>query len=135
MGVNDHREPKRKSNRKQSSVGEGWDAAFRGYINVNLSEEQKEAWGDYHSSAHAWAQFDASVSDGVNLSIRYDAKGQCFLASATQRREGSPNAGLVVTARGGEPLISLTRLLYTLAFLGSAERWEDIQPLANPDRW
>jgi hypothetical protein len=75
------------------------------------------------------------VGDGVNLSLKLDPKGGGFLASATQRRADSPNAGLVVTARGRDAATAWGRCLFCLALLGHKERWEDTQPLANPDRW
>lgn len=126
---------KDKPARKQSGAGNGYDAPFRGYINVNLSAEQKKTFVRWADSASVVETLNAQVADGVNLSLKWDTRGQCFLASGTQRREASPNAGLVVTARADEPQKALLRLLYTLAYLSTAERWEQLQPLADPDRW
>jgi hypothetical protein len=126
---------KEKSVRTNRRVGAGYDAPFRGYINLNLSEGQKETYPAWAASASLWDTLEASVSDGVNVALKIDPKGEGFLASATQRREGSVNAGLVVTARGKDPGVAFGRLLFCLALLSHQESWEATQPMADPDRW
>lgn len=120
---------------KRGKVGAGFDAPFRGYINLNLSDAEKDAFAEWWSGDAPWDVLQSQVASGVNLALKIDPKGDGYLASATQRAEGSPNAGLVVTARGKEPLVAWGRLLYMLAILGRSESWEDTQPVANPDRW
>lgn len=134
MGQND-RNFKERPAKQSSAVGKDNDAAFRGYINVSLSDEQKAAYEVWGASASVWEVLEASVSDGVNLSLKLDPKGGGYLASATQRRASSPNAGLVVTARGKDAATAWGRVLYILAILGHKPKWEDTQPLASPDRW
>lgn len=124
-----------KSAGKRSAVGENYDAVFKGYINLNLSAEQKGAFDRWAEGASPWEALEAHVADGVNLSLKVEPKSGGFLASATQRRVSSQNAGLVVTARGGDATKALLRVLFCLVILSHAERWEDVQPLADPDRW
>ena len=116
-------------------VGKGYDAPFRGYINLMLTDEQKAHWLKWSETNAFWLQLDAFVSDGVNIAVKVDPKGTGFLASATQRSEASANAGLVVTARGKDASIALSRVVFVLSVLGRKERWEDTQPIADPDRW
>jgi hypothetical protein len=113
----------------------GYDAPFVGYVNLQLTDEQKEAYVSWAASESFWEQLEYQVGDGVNLSIKVDVKSGGFIGSATQRREDSPNAGLVVTARGGSVTKALGRTLYCLTILSHKEQWVDTQPLANPDRW
>jgi hypothetical protein len=120
---------------KTPAVAAKHDAQFRGYINVQLDDVQKEAYDKWSQSASLWEVLEASVESGINLSLKLDPKGAGCLASATQRNPSSPNAGLVVTARGRDAGTAWGRVLYILAILGRKERWEDTQPLANPDRW
>lgn len=120
---------------KPRKVGSGYDAPFRGYINLVLSDAQREAFTSWADGGSLWEALAFHTGDGVNLSLKLDPKGEGFLASATQRREDSPNAGLVVTARGRSAEVAWCRVLYCLTVLSHAERWEDLQPLANPDRW
>jgi len=133
-GYADKNGKERPANRA-GKVGKGYDAPFRGYINLVLTDEQKEGWVKWSESASFWEGLAHHVSDGVNLAVKIDPKGAGALASATQRREDSPNAGLVVTARGADASVALSRVVYCLVLLGHKERWEDTQPLANPDRW
>jgi len=120
---------------KQKQVGESYDAVFRGYINLNLNETEKALYEAWVVSDAYWATLEREVADGVNISLKIEPKQGGFLASATQRRVGSPNAGLVVTARGRNATIALGRVVYCLAVLERSPAWEDTQPMADPDRW
>lgn len=123
-----------KPTRKQGEVGKD-NAEFRGYINVNLSDEEKARYSAWGQSASVWEALEFQVADGVNLSLKREKGGESFLASATQRRADSPNAGLCVTARGRDAATAWGRVLFILTILSKAERWEDTQPMADPDRW
>lgn len=120
---------------KSGKVGADDNAPFVGYINLNLSAEQKAAFDAWRESASPFEQLEYQVADGVNLSVRREVKTGGFMASATQRRVDSPNAGLVVTARAREATTSLLRVLFCLTVLSQHERWTDTQPVADPDRW
>jgi hypothetical protein len=123
------------ADRKRGKVGEGYDADFRGYINLELSASDKERFSVWVSSSDATEMLASAVEDGVNLSLKRDPRGSGFLASATQRRSNSPNAGLVATARAGEPNLALWRVVYVLSILYVTGHWEDRQKVADPDRW
>lgn len=126
---------KDKPTRSKAAVAGSYDAPFRGYVNLQLSDVDKAQWEKWSTSASVWEVLEASVADGIQISLKLDPKGQGYLASATQRRADSANAGLVVTARGRDAGVAFTRVLYCLAVLGRKERWEDTQPVADPDRW
>lgn len=111
------------------------DAEFRGYINVTLTDEQKAAYVKWAQSASFGDALEHQLGSGVNLSVKRSLKEACFVASGTQRSRESVNAGLCVTARGKEAGIALGRLLFILTILTKKDRWEDTQPVANPDRW
>lgn len=115
--------------------GEGYNASFRGYLNYTATELEKANFDVWAGSQSLWDTLAFEVLDGVNLALKYDPKNRCCLASATQRREGSVNAGLCVTARASEPWKAFARLLFLLAILSKGERWEDTVPLAQSDRW
>lgn len=126
---------KDKPARGAGKVGGGYDAAFRGFINVNLSEDDKARFEAWFASASFWEVLKGQVADGVSVSVKVNQRDGGFIASAQQRRADSPNAGLVVTARGREPDVALGRVVFILALLSHSERWEDVQPMADPDRW
>lgn len=106
---------------------------FRGFINLDLSDTQKAEFPGWFESQDFGETLGWYAADGCVLSVKFDAKAGCFLASATQKRDGSPNVGLAVTARAAKPLLALERLLYILAILG--DDWEATKPVANGDRW
>jgi hypothetical protein len=116
-------------------VAQADDAPFRAYVNVLLSDAQKEGYDEWAVSEFYWQTFDSMVADGVGLSVKREPKNGGFLASGTQRDPKSPNAGLVVTARGGSAATSLGRLLYTLSYLSTGDTWEAVVPIVATDRW
>lgn len=126
----------RRRNGKGKTTGKTTEQAeFRGYINVQLSDEEKlglDAWAIPDNVA---GQLVASVDDGVVFSLKGLPDGTTAMASATQRRTDSPNAGLCVTARASTPGKAWLRLLYVLSLMAYAARWEDVVPMADPDRW
>lgn len=135
MGVYDDK-PKGKRGSGPAPAGAvGADAPFRGYINVGLDDEQKADYAAWSASEAIWEALEREASGGVHLSLRRDARSSGYLASATQRDSGSPNAGLVVTARGRTAAVAWGRLLFILDVLARFKRWEDCQPVADPDRW
>lgn len=121
--------------RKSDPVAGVDNAEFRGYVNLALSDEQKSAYEAWSQSQAYWEALEGFVSSGVQLSLKRELKQGGYLASATQRDPKSPNAGLVVTARGREATVAFGRVLFCLTILSRHERWEDTQPVANPDRW
>lgn len=126
---------KEKPVNKSRALGKAEEADFRGYINLNLSPEEKEAYLSWAEPNTVFTVLGNAVEDGVHLSVRGDRQTSGYIASATQRRASSPNAGLCVTMRASDPVKALGRLLYGLAILARSERWEDTVPLADPDRW
>ena len=125
----------RKPASKPHQVGGDYSAEFRGYVNLSLSEEQKATFDKWAEGSSPWEALEGQVADGVNVSLKIEPKSGGFLASATQRRSGSPNAGLVVTARGSSAGKAFLRVLFCLTILSRKERWEETQPVADPDRW
>jgi hypothetical protein len=125
--------PRAKSGSGASGAAD--NAAFRGYINLSLSDAEKAEWAAWSTTPDVWECFNAQVASGINLAVKREKGGELFVASATQRDPTSPNAGLVVTARGRDAGIALTRVLWCLVVLSRSERWEDTQPVSDPDRW
>jgi len=134
MGVNDRAREKNAVG-KRKSVGESYDAEFVGFVNPVISEEQKDAFESWSASASPWDALETHTADGVSVSVKWDARSSSFMGSATQRRVGSPNAGLVVTARAGSASKALLRVIFCLVVLSHAEKWTELAPVADPDRW
>lgn len=126
---------KNKPHAKQDSVGSDDNSPFRGYINVNLTDLEKQAYPEWAKPETVFEVFAAAVASGVNVSVKREVKSQGFLASGTQRDIHSVNAGLCVTARAKDPVTAFGRLMFILGVLNRSENWEDTAPLASPDRW
>lgn len=124
-----------KPSRKRKHVGKGFDADFRGFINLSLNDAEKAAYDQWAEGTTIWDVLEAQAADGVAVSVKVDPKSGGYMASATQRREDSTNAGLVVTARGKTAATAFGRVIYCLAILSREESWEATQPMADPDRW
>lgn len=133
----------KKSDRDLANTKASWEGkprpgqepgnGFRGFINYDLSDEQKAAFPAWFDSQDFGETLSYHAYSGVVLSVKVDAKSSGFMASATQKNVASVNSGLAVTARASNALTALERLVYVLALLG--ENWEETQPLANGDRW
>lgn len=108
-------------------------ADFRGYVNLDLSDEQKAAFPAWFDSQDFGPTLSYYASAGVVLSVKVDTKSGGFMASATQKAVGNVNSGLATTARASDALTALERLVYILAILG--DDWERTQPRAQGDRW
>lgn len=130
-----HSDFKARAKSSTGSRGSADNAEFRGYINLSLSDAEKAEWAVWAAKPDVWDCLCAQVALGINVSVKREKGGELFVASATQRDSTSPNAGLVVTARGKDAGVALTRVLYCLVVLSRSERWEDTQPVADPDRW
>ena len=110
-------------------------ADFRGYVNVELTEDEKAEFDEWQATGAPVERLDKACSEGIQFGLKWEGKGKPHLASATDRTEGSVNGGLCVTCRASNPLLALYRLLFTLEVLSTYGSWELRQPLADPDRW
>lgn len=110
-------------------------AEWRGYINVQLSAEEKAEFDDWMHLEEPWDRLTEAVENGCVVSLKKDGSSSAFLCSITQRTEGHVNAGLSITARSKEAGKALFRAVFLVARLGVQENWEQAAPLADDDRW
>lgn len=135
MGQTNDKKAEGKPAGKSNPVGDMYEAPFRGYVNVNLSEADRRDFDVWEQTTAVWDVLEAAAADGIRVSVKWSPKEKCFVGSATQLRSGSPNAGLVVTARGRTAGKAFSRALYCVFFLGTEKPWEVKVPIADPDRW
>lgn len=135
MGVEKNRAAEARDRKRGRAASKIWNAEFVGYINPELTEDEKETYDAWAASEGFWEALEAFPDDGINLSLKKEPKTGGFLASGTQRRPDSPNAGFVVTARGGAASTALGRLLFTLKILSHYEKWSERQKRPAADRW
>lgn len=126
---------KERKARKHVTDEQADNAPFVGYVNVDLTDQQKAAYTKWAETASLWEQFTFFVSVGVNVSVKRERSSGGYLASGTQRDPTSVNAGLVVTARGKDPVTAFGRLVYTLTLLEKTGAWTRPKQRVDDDRW
>jgi len=135
MGVNDRKQDAAEARRDKRGSARPADADWRGYVNVSLSEGDKAGLADWLAAYELSELLSACVLAGVTLSVKYLAHDSCCLASGTVRDSASVNYGYTVTARAGNPLTALERLLYSLSLVGLDTEWATSPYVVREDRW
>ena len=132
--VKAQQEARDKAHSASNGTGKG-DAAWRGYINVQLDSSQKAQFDDWMKTDEPWDMLAAVVSSGCQVSVKLNPGSGGFLASITQRNAASVNNGLCITARAGEAGKAIFRALFLVNVLGVEADWGAAQAPADPDRW
>lgn len=135
MGFNDHQPEPKKAKKGASGGGGGLSSDWRGYINVDLTPQQKEQFDDWYHSGAGWETLHEAAAAGCVVTVKRDGAGSGFLGSVTQRTLGHANVGLSVTARSSEAWKALMRALFLVAVLGVESDWAAKAPPSDPDRW
>lgn len=135
MGMNDRRQSAKEEKAVTRGLAPEGEAAWRGYINVDLTDAEKTEFVEWAMTDRPWQVLDNAVQAGVVITLKQNVRGGGCLASATQRRASSVNAGLCVTARASWSATALMRVVFLLERLGVASDWAAAHPLADPDRW
>lgn len=135
MGNNDRQQSAKEDRKAARASASGEVAAWRGYVNVSLNEQQKREFEDWARTDDAWLALAEAAASGCVVGLKYLQGEACFLGSLTQRTPGHVNAGLCVTARSKTADVALLRVLFLYRVLGSDGSWEKVQAVAEGDRW
>ena len=109
-------------------------ADFKGYVNFEWTDDQKEAFSIWALEFNFWDELNAQTGKGRRITTGYDAYHNCQVASCFERDINSPNAGYICTARGLDAATAVSRLLYLISEL-MPDEW--IKPKSKPkqDLW
>ena len=79
------------------------DAAWGGFINIRLSDTDKEQFGFWvlENPAEGGVILDDLVCAGVKFGLSYDAPNQCYVATITGALVEGSNERYCVTTRAG----------------------------------
>lgn len=135
MGINDRRQEAKEAKREAGSAGKSGVAEWRGYINVDLSPDEKAQFDEWMRGDDPWDILTEIAAAGCVVTVKTNAGSTGFMASITQRSPASVNAGLCVTARASSAGKALFRAVFLVASLGVAEDWTKGHEVADPDRW
>lgn len=91
---------------KNVEQGKYWappDAGWGGFINVRISDTQREdfhAW-EQANAAHIGAYYEDHLSEGIKFSAAYDRENESFVVSYTGRLVALSPDRFCVTSRAG----------------------------------
>lgn len=87
-------------------------AEWRGYVNFRPTEEHKANFAAWSAEVDFADILRDSAAKGEKLSSYWDERNASFVASIFVRDEDSVNAGLILTARGIDPITAIYRVFY-----------------------
>lgn len=111
-----------------------WNAPYKGFVNFNPTDAQKDAFVEWADSAEPFLLIDTHLVLGRKVSFALDKDMQTVTASCMERDTLSVNAGLIATARGRSTEIALFRLMFYLGVL-FPEDWNELHTTPQLDRW
>lgn len=102
------RKSKIKTSAKAPAVARGMyycesDAAWGGYINLKLDDEQKNSFFTWFEDAGKATQqlLEDLLAEDAKVTFSYDRENQCHIISITGALVGNSNERYVVTSRAG----------------------------------
>lgn len=114
--------------------GDRFNAAYKGFVNFNPSQAQKEDFSQWADATDFWETLDTHLRLGRKFGVNMDKDGKTFCATLMERDRESPNAGLIATARALRPDVAAWRLFYYVGEL-FPEDWNEIGGNEQLDRW
>lgn len=105
------------------------DAAWGGFLNVRLTDEQKAQFDEWRASVGAqfWSSLADIVAEGMKLSLVYDAENECFVATFTGALTGSPKFREASSSRAGTWEEAVALMVFKHEVL-AVNGWGDFRP-------
>lgn len=108
---------------------------FRGFINVELSAEDKTIikstsydMSDYSSDLEKW------IDSGYKFTFSQDTYNKCFQAIGTRQDSEHPDYGIMMSGRGSTPIKAFKQWVYIQTRLIGEATWSEmLQPLKQLD--
>lgn len=98
---------------------------FKGFINVSLTEEDKDGFGiERERTDLVRALMQRVCSEGYNLSIKYDPKEDTFRCSLFCVDTNSSAVGYTLVMRSRDALTAMERVLFVHVYV-LQEDWSD----------
>jgi len=100
--------PKDKLDTPETNVKQGkfWctaDAPWGGFINVSVSDAEKEQFQEWRveNQQHVTEQLDDLIGEGMKYGVAYDRENQCYIVTLTGALIEKSNLRCCVTSRAG----------------------------------
>lgn len=118
--------------RKRQNFGKDASGEWIGFVDINLSEAEKEGVkGDVSEGLMPSPEIlQELVSGGYKVTFAEDGRGGGVIATATGKRDDNPNRGYSLAGRGPDVLSALAMLEYKVESLCHWGCWLDL-PVAS----
>lgn len=117
----------------KSKEGQG-RAAFAGFCNISLTDGDKDLWRKWSAEDGLFSQaLEVVLTSGYKLTCAYSPKQDCFTATLATWDEGQPNAGKLLSARGGDGETAVSRVVWLLHWKLNYNMGEAAGGGYNPD--
>jgi hypothetical protein len=99
------------------------EAAWGGFINVRLDDEQKEEFGVWYAenAANVGSFVEDILGEEAKVTLVYDRENECFVASVTGAIVGGSNERYVATSRAGTMIEVMGLLVWKHFFLADGD--------------
>lgn len=86
---------------------------FRGFLNINLSDEDKAIIKSaaYDESAYA-SDLEKWIDSGFKFTFQYDDYSHCFLVIGTPQAKDHEDFGILMAGRGSTPIKAFKQWVY-----------------------
>lgn len=112
--------------KKPTKPTEPKNTGFRGFINVNLTEEDKAKIKNTPNDAYMLlATLEQNIKGGFKFTFSWDSYSQCHQVIGTRSDKDHPDYGILMSGRGSTPLKAYKQWLYMLTAYVGEENWED----------
>jgi len=125
---------KRAATRSSGTPGKREKVDWQGYINVNLTPQEKKEFDNWAQTADLWAvSIPNALSSGYTLSINEDTYNNAYAAGLYCIDPDSESAGWKLSIRGKLPDVALYRLFFVHEVVLDRD-WRSVQG-RNVDTW
>lgn len=123
---------KKPSTKQSPSTSNG----FRGFININLTEDLKNF---IKSKPFSDEVFCGSLTEysrmGFKFTFGYDDYQHCFQVIGTRSDKEHPDYGILLTGRGSSPIKAYKQWLFMVTEIIGENSWETMLKPPSPDEY
>lgn len=105
------------------------NSTWKGFVNVSLTAEQKEAFGSWDiQDADVWDGLATYGEKGFKFSLTFNAGNQSWVATYTGQEGSGKNEGYAVTGFATDPYNAARVLLFKVSAI-LPDVWKEYKPL------
>lgn len=102
-------------------------APFRGFLNINLTEEDKSTIKSTRYDTADWVlDLDKWIDNGFKFTFSYDDYSHCFQCIGARMDKSHVDAGILLSARGSTATKSFKQWIYIQTRLIGDNSWSEL---------